>query len=298
MNAIDTIDRITNTNLIFSDLKYCMVDKNKKPYKITGEMAKPNCVDDFVSFEDLFLCTNLDSYAGIGVSIQASQICAIDVDHCFSVANDISSATEIAKSILNKFDKIAYCEFSFSGTGLRILFRQPIIENYIDKYYIKNKNYGIEFYQPTDSYRYVTVTGNAIANNYIQMFDDNLTNITFDFLNTYMLRQKKKKNVPVAEKIETRSFEDLMKIVKFKYLTNIKFQDVWYSQAPGSGKDESERDFYLLSYLYENITQDKDLIKQIFESSPYFKSKDYKHICKWNNQDFRYYNYIYNIIKK
>ena len=297
MNALDTIDRITNTNLIFADLKYCMVDKNKKPYKITGEMAKPNCVDDFVSFEDLFLCTNLDSYAGIGVSIQASQICAIDVDHCFSVANDISSVNEIAKNILDKFNKIAYCEFSFSGTGLRILFQQPIIKNYMDKYYIKNKDYGIEFYQPSDSYRYVTVTGNVIANNYIQMFDENLTNITFDFLNTYMQRQKKKREA-VAGKIENRSFEDLMKLVKIKYLTNVKFQDVWYSQAPGSGKDESERDFYLLSYLYENITQDKDLLKQLFESSPYFKSKDYKHICKWNNQNFRYYNYVYNIIKR
>ena len=36
------------------------------------------------------------------------------------------------------------------------------------------------------------------------------------------------------------------------------------------------------------------MLKKIFENSPYFKSKDQKHMRKWDYQDFRYYDYIYD----
>ena len=47
---------------------------------------------------------------------------------------------------------------------------------------------------------------------------------------------------------------------------------------------------------------DKDiytgLLKQIFEASPYFKTKDSKHIFKWNYQEGRYFNYVYDMIRR
>ena len=100
-----------------------------------------------------------------------------------------------------------------------------------------------------------------------------------------------------TEEVETRTYEELMKLVKVKYLKDIIFQNLWFNNAPGSGKDESERDYHLVVYLYQNITQDKDLLKKIFESSPFFKSKDNKHVYKWNYNNFRYFNYIYNNVK-
>ena len=81
-------------------------------------------------------------------------------------------------------------------------------------------------------------------------------------------------------------------------MTNCKFQEAWFDKAPGRGRNESEKDYYLLSLLYENITQDKEMIRKLFELSPYFKSKDEYHILKWTKQNFRYYEYVYEHLGK
>lgn len=295
MSAIDIIDKLSNNSIIFANLKYCLVDDKKRPFKVDNTPARINEVGDFVNIEDLFQCTDLGSYAGIGISIQASNVCAIDVDKCFSIPNDVDSADERAKYFLDLFKDVAYCEFSFSGTGLRILFRQPLIENYSDKYYIKNERHHLEYYQPAKSYRYVTLTGNVIYDNDVDANKDFLYKI-YEFLNKFMRREIKQRTVNTTEN-ETRSFEDLMKIVRYHYLRNMNFQDLWFTTAPGSGKDESERDYHLVAYLFENVTQDRDLLKQLFESSRFFKTKDSKHLYKWTNQNYRYFNYLYDRIR-
>lgn len=296
MKAIEVIEKISNTSLINSSLKYCLVDSNKHPYTLDNTPARPNKVEDFVEFDKILESKYLDKFVGIGISIQASEICAIDIDHCFSVPNEISSGDERAKYFLDLFKNLAYCEFSFSGTGLRILFKQPLIDNYSDNYYIKNEKYGIEYYQPTKSFRYVTVTGNYIYNNEIESTID-FTDKIKNFLDKYMKRNISKIVVKTTCE-ETRTYEELMKITKKCYRTDPIFQNLWFNSAPGSGKDESERDFHLVCYIYENITQDKELLKQIFESSEFYKTKDYKHIYKWEYNNFRYFNYLYENVER
>lgn len=293
MSALDTLENILNhPNLFLSNLKYCLVDSNKIPYKINGENAKSNRLEDFVNIETLLECKNLDEYAGIGISIQASNICAIDVDKCFEIPFDINSADDRAIDIIERFKKYAYIEFSFSGKGLRVFFEQDIIKDYSKQYYIKNENCGIEYYQPTQSYRYVTITGRAIKSNPIRSNKDFL-HIIVDFLDNYMKRPvKNKKDIKVIEN-DNRTIEQILKKVKSKLLTDFIFQEHWFSKAPGSGSNESEIDYFILSYLFENVVQDKEKLRIVFENSPYFKSKDKKHLNKWMYNDYRYYNYIY-----
>lgn len=288
MNVNDAITRIQQTTL--SGLKWCLVDASKVPYRWDGEKARPNCVADFVDF-DKICKADVSKYCGLGISIQASNICAIDVDHCFSKANDIESADDRAIDILSRFSDSAYCEFSFSGTGLRILFDHPEIEDYASKYYIKNTRKNVEFYQPGKSARYVTITGNVIRDDWVK---SSVHEPLMKFLDDYMLRPEIVRTIEVST--ETRSFEELMKLTKVKYFKDIRFQDLWFKQAPGSGKNESELDFHLLNCIYESITQDKEMVRRIFEESPYFKSKDSKHRWKWENQDHRYFNYVFERI--
>lgn len=291
MNALDTLTKIADVDtLYYANLKYCLVGSNKQPYKIDGTNVRPNNISDFVSFDKLVSCDYLINYAGVGISIQASKICAIDVDHCFSKANDLSSADERAKSILEIFKDKAYIEFSFSGLGLRILFRHNVIEDYSDKYYIKNDKNNIEFYQPSSSYRYVTITGNVIYENELDKLDDETL---FDFLNKYMIRLTKVKHEK-STIVDTSSIEELLVKVKHRYRTNFSFQELWFGRAPGSGSNESQLDYRLIAELYENVTQDKDKLKQLFELSPYFKSKDSKHLYKWYYKDYRYFEYMYS----
>lgn len=296
MSAYDCIERISNTFLINENLKFCFVTNNKRPIKPNGEPARPNKTEDFVDFEDLLECKDIFDYEGIGISIQASKICAIDVDHCFSKSNDISSINETGKQILDIFKDIAYCEFSFSGTGLRILFKHSLIDKYSDDFYIKNEKNQIEYYQPSTSYRYVTITGKVIYNNSIS--DEISTEVLYLFLNTYMKKPVFEKTCVNVKDDETLSIDELQKRVRHLYLTNSSFQNLWFGKAPGSGKNESELDFQILSYLYENVTQNHDMLKILFESSKYFKSKDTKHINKWTYQNFRYYEYVYSQIQR
>lgn len=296
VNTLLNILQTNNQDLL--DLRYCLVDKNKLPYTINGVLARSNHSEDFVNFNQLVDAMDsleTDSYKGVGASIQASNICAIDVDHCFKEPFDINSGDERAHSLIEMFKTKAYIEFSFSGTGLRILFKSNVIDNYSEKYYIKNKNNSIEFYQPNNSYRYVTITGKYIYNNGINALLDETLLI---FLDKYMKKTVRVRVALETDEIETRSYDDLMKKVKCRLLKDYNFQDLWFTKAPGSGKDESERDYHLISYLYENITRDQSLIKQIFESSEFFKTKDRKHVNKWVNQDYRYFNYLYDVIRR
>ena len=298
MNALETYENILNQeNLINADLRYCLVTENKIPMSVKGENIRPNKIEDFVSLSDL-LCEDIDKYAGIGISIQASKICAIDVDHCFSEAFNISSGDDRAKEIIEMFKNLAYIEFSFSGTGLRILFKHDIIENYSDIYYIKNSKKQIEYYQPSNSYRYVTLTGKTIYSNKIESSNE-LNSMLKLFLDKYMLKPKKCENEQFLSQFnDNKSIDELLELVKYHYLKNSNFQDVWFSKAPGFKKDESDRDYYLISYIYRNITMDKEKIKTIFETSPFFKSKDWAHVRKWEYNNNRYFNYIYNQLTK
>lgn len=296
MSAIETILRISqNKNLISYPFRYCLVNSVKIPYTVNETVAHPNKKEDFCSFDELLDCENLQSYQGVGISIIESNIIAIDVDKCFSTPFDIKTADDRALDIIEMFKDIAYIEFSFSGKGLRILFYSPVtIDNYTEKYYIKNEKNKIEFYIPNHTARYVTLTGNYIYNNSLYKIDN--LSIIYKFLDKYMLRPKKlyTDNILSHKDINNElSINELMKKVKSLYLKDIEFQELWFAQAPGSNSNESEMDYHLLCLLYQNITTDKDKLQEIFESSPYFKSKDSKHINKWEYGNYRYYNYIY-----
>ena len=270
-------------------LRYCYINKEKVPFRSNGtDSARPNVATDFVPIGQLDL-SKASSFAGLGISIQASGICAIDVDHCFMRPFDLSSADGRAQDIINIFGEATYIEFSFSGTGLRILFKAAPIAEYESKYYIKNSKTHCEYYFPQGSSRYVTITGRSIIYTTINYVPDTVLKV---FLDTYMLRPRRIDTTRVREPIEG----DIDNLILHYLRSNKSFQDNWFDKAPGSGSNESERDFFLLKFIFENITNDRDKAKEVFESSPFFQSKDRKHKYKWERSDNRYFNYLYNVI--
>lgn len=295
-NAYETYQQIlTNNKLTDCGLRFCLVDENKVPHKQDGSKASPNNINDFVDFYDINIDL-LENYKGLGISIQGSNVFAIDVDHCFDIPFDPSSADERAKKVIDLFKDVAYIEFSFSGTGLRVLFKyNEVIYDYNKYYYIKNSKNEIEFYQPSNSFRYVTVTGKNINSNDIKSCPES---ILYEFLDIYMVRPKRLNlNENFEDCIEERPFEELQKLIATHYRTNIYFQNIWFGKAPGANSDESERDFYLVSYIYSHITKDKNLIIKLIESSPFFKSKDSSHKSKWFYREYRYFNYMFDHVK-
>lgn len=295
MSAIECIERVLNTSLINEDLKYCLVNSNKVPYKINNRTASPSNFKDFVDFEQLLECKKLERYSGIGISVQASKVCAIDIDRCAEEPFNIETINDFALEIIDIFKDFAYIEFSFSGRGIRILFKQDSIKDYQSKYRIKNSDIDLEYYDYDMLGRYVTVTGRYLFNNSLSS-NENYNDLIIEFLEKYM---KKKNTISITyeECEDDRTIEELMKVVKFHYRKDYDFQDLWFSKAPGSGKDESERDYFLVRYIFNNITRDREKVKEIFEQSDFFKTKDRKHIYKWTRSDNYYFNYIFNNIK-
>lgn len=296
MSALDTLERIVSIDeFLDHPFRYCLVGDDKIPYSLKGIRAHPNDANDFCSLEELSTYDKLEKYAGIGISVIESGISAIDVDKCFKTPFDLDSIDERGKDILEMFDGKAYAEFSFSGRGLRILFKVDDIPNYAETYYIKNDKNKIEYYQPGNTARYVTVTGQYIYN---YGFDkmDNLSTVNA-FLMKYMTRPKTKLKPALTCDLTGNnelSLEDLLKKVKSLYLTDIEFQELWWGEAPGSGKNESQLDFHLLAILYNKIVEDKEKLRELFEASPYFSTKDKKHLNKWYYGNYRYFDYIYD----
>ena len=294
MSAVDFLENIVNNiHLTEYPFRYCLADSFKLPHTLKGTLAKPNEPRDFVDLDSIINFESLDKFEGIGVSIQASNICAIDIDKCFDKPFDISTGDERAKDIIQTFKNKAYIEFSFSGKGLRIFFLGQNIVNYSDKYYIKNSKTGCEYYQPLNPARYVTITGKTIYDNSLFLMRDDMTPL-YTFLNKYMLKpEKKEMKVDINDE---KSFEKLMKMVRKHYNKNHRFQEMWFDKDHfliNGISQESDNDFALLKYLYQHITQDKDLLRLVFEQSPYFKSKDDKHVKKWQASNHRYYKFMY-----
>lgn len=293
MGALECIERIAATSLIDADLQYCLVDANKLPFQINGKPARTNDASTFVTLDELLSCASLDKYEAVGISVQASKLCAVDIDHCLTVPNDFSTMSDLARDVVEMFKDFAYVEASFSGLGIRILTRQNCVPNYKSQFYLKNSKIHLEYYQYDQLGRYVTLTGNCLYDNPIDDFKHD--KVILDFLNAYMKRPVVQ-HVAHARVTESRPFDELMRRVRSLYRRDFSFQSLWFDKAPGHGSNESERDYQLIAELYDNVTKDPEMIIKIFKESPFYKSKDREHVYKFNRNENRYFWYYFEWI--
>lgn len=286
----ETLDNILNNapeDILLLD-HWCLVDQNKFPYNISSQdLARTSNPEDFMGLDVLDPIRTKVKFVGLGALIK--YIGAIDIDSCVESPFDKNTITPQALELIHYFK--SYTEFSFSGRGIRILF-SPVGAYNTEKYYLKNSSLGIEFYIPQQrSPRYVTITGRRIFEEYDYRKID-LSEACEKWMKRPILESKKEVTHP------TLSDEDVMKKVRYYLLINSDFQDNYYLEAPGSGSNESERDFHLVSFIYNNITTNPDQIIMVFESSNFYKTKDEKHLDKWHKRDHSHFWSIYNKIKQ
>ncbi len=207
-----------------------------------------------------------DKYDGIGIGV-FEDICAIDIDHC--IENGTLSA--MAEDIINRMN--SYTEYSPSGTGVRILFKASLPSYDKERYYINNRNIGLEVYVAGYTSRFVTVTGNAISGTGIEDRTEALTEI----LEKYMVRPGK----PVSQSSAPGSYlsDDsvLTKISASKQAE--KFNSLWNGIIP-EGKSHSEADAALCATLAFWCGGDTDQMDRLFRQSALMRDK-------WNRDDYR-----------
>lgn len=112
----------------------------------------------FVSFPEIVTIWEQckDHFDGIGIGV-FDQIGAIDIDHCYQAGR----LSELAQDIIRQID--SYTEISPSGEGIRIFFGVLKTDWYSkEKYFINNRELGLEIYLPGTTNRFLTFTGNLI----------------------------------------------------------------------------------------------------------------------------------------
>lgn len=253
-------------------------DKGKVPFDAKlGTLAKSNDKRTFYSYKTIL--NNVQKYlkfdedgrqlGGIGLGI-FNGFSAIDIDHC--VEN--GKISEMAQEIIDYCQ--SYTELSPSGTGIRIIFKTDYKDFDKTKYYTNNSKIGLEIYIEGATNKFVTMTGNVL-------FPNNVANVDVTYiLNRWMLKKYKKVEKPQAE-----YYNNDIDINKF-IAKDRKLNELWNSHASGSGGNESETDLALCSKLAFYCQKDYNKIAQMFESSPYFASKDDKHKRKWlEREDYK-----------
>lgn len=269
-----------NYNNIPNDLKsnglFCK-HQNKIP------LAKPNDKNTFTTYYNVIKSLKQNEGLGIGIF---DKLCGVDIDHCINdnVINDV------AKDIINTLQ--SYTEQSYSGTGVHVLFYVDIEEQQRDKekYYIKNDKLDIEFYFGNLDNRYLTITGNRINDYDIKTIP---FSIIVELLNKYMKRPQQNSeskadaqphiDIVVNDKMNDKEFLQigLSKDIELKKLCN----DVAHTY--NDNESESSQDIKLFNKLAYWCNCNRDLMIQAFEGTPYFKTKDKKHLDKWARADYQ-----------
>lgn len=259
-------------------------DNIKMPFNpLTGHKAKSNDRSTFVTYPTIlryaeqYISTDVETgkmTGGIGLGI-FNGYSAIDIDHCIDQYGNIS---EMAQEIID-FCK-SYTELSPSKTGIRIIFKSStkIDKN---KYYINNAKNHLEIYISDNTNKFVTITG------FWRYFEEVRTVDITAILEKYM----KRSNI-VTDAQPVSLLENDVKISLEEAIDkDSKLRDLWYKTAPGSHSTESNDDMALCCKLAFYCNGDINKIKDAFESSPYYSSKDDLHKRKWNG------SYSINTIK-
>ena len=121
-------------------------------------------------------------YDGLGVGI-FGDICAIDIDHCIGEDGRYSPMAAAVVAIVD-----SYTELSPSKRGLRIFFKAPGLLYDKNKYYINNQKIGLEIYAAGITSKYVTATGDKLADS-LSTLEDRSGQVQ-QVLDMFMLREK------------------------------------------------------------------------------------------------------------
>lgn len=250
----------------------------------THKNKVPNArVDDMSTFQSFqTTLSSLKDGEGLGIGLFGN-LCGIDIDH--AVRED-GTLSQTAKDIINYFDG-AYMEYSYSGTGVHILFFCAQQKKY-QKYYVKMGEKqlqakgitdigGLELYQGRIDNRYLTLTGNIIPQSKINNYTVSPKQLT-EFLDKYF---KRPTLTTTSTPVECNDEEDQAWWNWAKTRRPERLFQLALQMPTGSGGTESEDDLALCQELAFWCNKNSSLVRQAFESSYYYKHKDDKHKTKW-----------------
>ena len=225
----------------------------------TGSMAKADDPTTWMPFDVCVASYRINRYRGIGFEFSSSDpYCGIDFDHCLD--ESLAFKDPITRSFfLILWKSGSYCEISQSGNGIHVIVKNSIPEEFLNGN-VGGRKFG-SFCEMYQSHRYFALTGDL-----------------------YHSRFK----VPKIKSIESRTWIKCLKILQsgdyqqFLELadrrvadldpvqslckSNSKFANALNGDSSYWDGDESDRDIYVLSRLFECLG-DRELVREYFMKS-------------------------------
>lgn len=230
----------------------------KVPY-IPGTKIRAS-VNNPSTFRPFSVAASAAGYDGIGIRV-SDRIVGIDLDHC--IEDDL--ILPWAQEIVDHFHG-TYIEVSPSGTGIRIFCLLSDGFSYDTSTYNIKKG-DIEVYIPGHTNRFLTVTGNALADvNVVEMAE-----ALAWLLETHMRRLTP---LPTATIVPGESYlSDEEVIVKaFSAHNGEKFRLLWSGDITGY-RSHSEADAALLAILAFWCGGDQEQMDRLFRQSCLMRDK-------------------------
>lgn len=209
--------------------------------------------------------TAVENDLGLGVLLGQGLSC-IDLDDC--VKED--GVSDRASEIVNTMD--SYTEFSPSGLGLHIFYYG---EKPGSRCRMKMEDFEIEIYEKE---RFITVTENMFYGDDVEERSSQIAEIYSDIFGE------------VTETV-SREYGTCTEVDrKLRYALNhdTALYNMWHGKR-SEGDDESRTDLALIGKLCYWLDRDPETVYDVFQKSPYFRSKSEKHKRKFLT---RYDNYF------
>ena len=258
--------------------KYQMRDgrRTKLPYDPhTGRKARSNDRATFADYSTAVAALERSGgrYDGLGIGI-FEPLVGIDIDHCIDAAGQIS---DLALDIIESCG--SYAEKSPSGEGVHILLKVSPDFTYEDgRYYINNRNNGVELYVAGHTNRYLTLTGDRLNDADIKECDEALLQI----LERYMVNGGTRGNVTdVIRDImenDTAADEDAALIDDAELLNRMlsskqgdKIARLWAGEWQDDYTSHSEADLALCNHLAFYCRKDDAQMDRLFRLSDLYR---------------------------
>ena len=262
---------MTKTNNLPAELRetglFCVWRREERDGKLTkvpynprtGGGAQSNNPATFAPLD--VALASAGGYDGLGLGV-FGDLGAIDIDHCI---DEDGAFSELAAAVMSTMG--SYTEKSPSGSGVRILFKAPGFQYDKEKYYIKNSKSGLEVYIAGNTKRFVTVTGDVIADCGFEKRTAQLLEV----LDRFMLRPAK--TAPAPRPVSAPSMDDAAIIERAKAARNgSKFSALWAGDTIGYSS-ASEADQALCNILAFWTNRDMGQMDRLFRQSGLMREK-------------------------
>ncbi len=249
----------------------CHLNKVPKSPLYNGN-ASPTDSATWGTYEQAVKACKEYNYSGIGFVFTAeTDFCGIDIDHCIDENGEIHKN---ALDILSTMD--SYAEISPSGTGIHIIYRGKVHEEWKKKKTnALDKGIHLEMYQKD---RYFTVTENRLNDLDVNEREPHAELI----YKAYMADEKKAVEKPVEKPIEkpkplTLTDRDIIDKA-MNSNSGMKFARLFNGDTSDYDNDDSRADMAFCSMLAFWCNKDIAMMDRIFRQSKLMRSKwDEKH---------------------